>query len=215
MKNQRENLLTLIGDGVEKVISFLPHIPINNTTILTSDDHKFIADEVCYRIVGESSYRWDSVTSYYPTLCFKFKEITYQRPARVSQIRLKYYKTSQDMTDEDVSSLKSRVESIVGFTYNYGELRVNFVSKDKRVKSTLFVETKDDARNLLNSLCRYVETDWSEDDLTYTQGKKRDSITKRKIPLDNVNTHGNVYNEAFQLKLFRVLSYQQEIRSIE
>jgi hypothetical protein len=201
--NHRDEIIQLIQDAVEGVISANKNVysSFGDKNEIT----KYIADEVCNRIVGESYYRWDSVTSYYPTIIFKFKEEGEQRPLRHSQIKLRYNKLSQDITDQDVEEIKQEVQRIAGLSYNYGDLRVNFVSKSKHTKTTIFVSTEDEAIRLLVALCKVAKIEWSSHDLTYTKGRRRLSITRRSLPLSGVLPYENAYNETFTIKLFRVV----------
>ena len=43
---------------------------------------KIIASEVSLQIVGESYYKWDSTSRYYPTLIIIFKEMNTEQKAR-------------------------------------------------------------------------------------------------------------------------------------
>lgn len=45
-----------------------------------------IAQEVSLGVVGESYYKWDSVSTYYPTITFLFKETETSQYPRRSQV---------------------------------------------------------------------------------------------------------------------------------
>jgi len=56
--------------------------------------------------------------------------------------------------NEDIEHLKEELEQISKLTYNHGKVRANFVSMDKSCKTTLFVEKKETALLLLETLCK-------------------------------------------------------------
>ncbi len=206
-KDNYESIVQLVADGVRKVIKAADDIQKTHTVLLDSnlkEISKTISNEVAAKIVGESWAKWDSVTSFYPTLVFIMKEDSDQEPSRRAQIKLRYYKTSDEITDLDIGILKTKAALLKGFSYNYGTLRVNFVSKDKKIKTTLYVSTKEEAVKVLNKFADLANFRWGEEDLTITQGPRRDSITRRTTPLDGINTFVDNYNSTFVVKMFRV-----------
>lgn len=49
-----------------------------------------VSDQVALKVVGESYYKWNSVSSFYPTVVFIFREVeTLHRPKR-TQIKTRY-----------------------------------------------------------------------------------------------------------------------------
>lgn len=58
-----------------------------------SDLIKEIAQEVSLQVVGESYYKWDSISTYYPTITFLFKEQGVSQYPRKSQIKLRLSKS--------------------------------------------------------------------------------------------------------------------------
>jgi hypothetical protein len=56
--------------------------------------------------VGESYFRFDSVSTYFPTVTFLFKETGTTPYAKRSQLKLKLKKRNEELTDQDVKSLK-------------------------------------------------------------------------------------------------------------
>lgn len=87
---------------------------INKFTGTKIDDvNKFLNDkdkglpfilqtEVTANIVGESYAKWDSISMYFPSVVFTFVEVTENNKSRRSQIKVRYNKTSQEMTDTDL-----------------------------------------------------------------------------------------------------------------
>lgn len=63
-------------------------------------------------IVGESYIKYDSATSYFPTLVFKFKPVDKLLKYNYSQIKIRYYKKPDDISDTDVLTLKQKIDEI-------------------------------------------------------------------------------------------------------
>ena len=59
--------------------------------------------EVSLQIVGESYYRWDSTSTYFPTLTFLFKEVeaSQYKSTRRSQIKVRLNKRNEDLTNKN------------------------------------------------------------------------------------------------------------------
>jgi ElaB/YqjD/DUF883 family membrane-anchored ribosome-binding protein len=180
-----DQIVNLITEGTEKTIPL-------------------IGNDVTNKIVGESYSRWNSIISFYPTIVFIMKEDKEGMAGRRAQVKLRYYKKSEDITEEDIHLLKQKAQDLAGFSYHYGDLRVNFVSKNKQTKTTLYVFDRSDASRVLNAFCDLVNQIWDEDDLTYTQGSRRLPITRRTSVLDNINPFIVNYNEVFKMKLFKI-----------
>ena len=94
-----------------------------------------IAEEVSLQVVGESYFKWDSTCTFFPTITFLFKELnTYQYPRR-SQIKVRYGKRNEEITDEDIRKLKEKSVLLLSQQYSYGTERYNYISSDKRFKT--------------------------------------------------------------------------------
>ncbi len=129
-----------------------------------------IATEVSLNIVGESYLRWDSTCSYYPTISFIFIEETSRNVPRRSQIRLRAPKLGIEWTDQDVNNLKSKVLKNTNLTYNYGVCRGNYVSADKRLKTTVFGENEIEIENILTKTFSIIGENFNKELLTLTKG---------------------------------------------
>jgi uncharacterized protein YoxC len=164
----------------------------------------FISDLVSNKIVGESYSRWNSTVSFFPTIVFIMKEDTDELNCRRAQIKLRYYKRSEEITEQDIMDLKEKAKELGNFSYKYGILRVNFVSKNKQTKTTIYAFDKQEALRVLTCLCAFVGVSWDENDLTYTLGNRRDSITRRSSSLDNIEPKTDNYNAVFKLTIFKV-----------
>ncbi len=176
-KGQVLPLLSSIGAGVAEIVGSTTYISDIVTQILTEvkllpkrfeelleeqikefksylDEWKRIlikevAQEVSLQIVGESYYRWDSVTTYFPTITFLFKEVGVSQYARKSQIKLRLLKRNEDLTTSDIDDLKKSCDAILNSTYCYGTQRFHYVSSDKRFKSTVFGKNTSQIKALL------------------------------------------------------------------
>ena len=144
-----------------------------------------ISEEVSLKIVGESYYKWNNTSSFYPTLVLKFKETEVFNKARVTQLKLKLRYTSSELTDAQIKQLANKLIKLKGLSYLHGPIRGNFVSKDKRFKTTVFASSEGEIENLLKSVLELVEEPFIRQNLSITFGRKRDSITRRTEPLGN------------------------------
>lgn len=57
-----------------------------------------LAEEMSLQMGGESYYKWDSVTTYFPTFTFLFREAGVSQYARKSQIKLRLSIRNEDLT---------------------------------------------------------------------------------------------------------------------
>lgn len=77
-----------------------------------------IAQEVSLQIVGESYYKWDSVSTYFPTVTFLFKEQEVSQKPRRSQIKLRLPKKNEELTSDDIKKLKANCVDKKSLTKN-------------------------------------------------------------------------------------------------
>lgn len=164
-----------------------------------------ISNDVANKIVGESWSKTNGTTSFYPTIVFIMKEFQTDGTDRRAQIKLRYLKNPEDITDEDVGKLIIKAESLRDFSYFYGIKRINFVSKNKLIKTTLYVKEENEAYKVLDSFGKLVELEWDQSDITITDGGRRGSITRRNKPLINIEPFVENYNDVFKVKLYRVV----------
>ena len=100
-----------------------------------------VSDQLALKIVGESYYKWNSVSSFYPPVVFIFREKNVTNRRRKSQIKARLSVRTKDLTDEMIRRLRERAEALAGPTYNHGVVRGNYVSSDKRFKTTVYRQT--------------------------------------------------------------------------
>lgn len=172
---------------------------------IEEESNKFIektALEVSQLIVGESYYKWDSTSSYFPTIVFVFNEIVNAETPRRSQIKARLKKTSQELTTQDIEDLKKRVQKCKDWQYTYGLVRANYVSADKRWKSTVFIEKEDQATSIFEKIGEIIEEKINPKLISYTTLKeKRPRITTRTTPLAEKGLNPSNYNSVFPLRL--------------
>ena len=164
-----------------------------------------IAHEVSLHVVGESYYKWDSVSTYYPTITFLFKETETSQYPRRSQVKIRLNKKNQEITEKDIIILKTKSIQLLNQTYTYGQNRYNYVSKDKRFKTTLFGSDTKEIKNLLNNLLSIIDDPFEEKNLSLTINRNRQNLTKRQKSLSSIKPNLINYQTIFPLKLFKIV----------
>ena len=161
-----------------------------------------LTNEVCQNIVGESYYKWDALACFYPTIVFVFVEQTQNNKPRKAQIKLRLKQTSASITENDVAALITRAEACAGLSYTYGNARGNYVSLDKRFKTTIFAKDEASLNAVLNKVLGVILEPFDPALLSITNtGSKRPSINKRLTALHAVGVNNTNYNENFSLGL--------------
>ena len=172
---------------------------------IQEESKKFIektALEVSQLIVGESYYKWDSTSSYFPTVIFVFNEMVEAETPRRSQIKARLKKTSQELTDDDIEQLKKRVQQYKEWKYSYGSVRANYVSSDKRWKSTVFASQQSEARSVFQTVGKILDEEIDFKLISFTSlEKKRPRITTRTTPLAGKGLNLSNYDSVFTLQL--------------
>lgn len=161
---------------------------------------KELAEEVSLQVVGESYYKWDSVTTYFPTITFLFKEEGVSQYARRSQIKLRLSKRNEDLTDLDIKSLKQGCTALLNASYCYGTQRFNYVSSDKRFKTTVFGTNSSQIKSLFKSLFKVINEPFEERNLSITSSRARINQTKRSSVLGGVGLNTFSYGTSFNVK---------------
>jgi hypothetical protein len=176
-----------------------------------------LATEVSLLIVGESYLKWDSTSSYFPTLIFVFNEIVSGGTPRRSQIKTRLRKRSDELTPSDLENLRRKLLNYEDLTYMYGGCRANYVSADKRWRTSVFTESKEVAKELYKKLGEILDEPVDYDLLSFTTSvKRRPRITMREHPIGDVGLNPITYDAVFPLKLRRaVLLLNNAERPIE
>ena len=164
-----------------------------------------IAQEVSLQIVGESYYKWNSVSTYFPTLTFLFKEQKVSQKPRRSQIKLRLPKKNEELTSEDIKSLKSKCVTILNKTYRYGTQRYNYVSSDKRFKTTVFGQNSAEIKDLFKSIFEIIGEPFEVENLSITDQINRVNKTKRSVPLSTIEPNKINYQEDFKVEFYKAV----------
>lgn len=165
-----------------------------------------VATEVSLLIVGESYLKWDSTSSYFPTLIFVFNEIVSGGTPRRSQIKTRLKKRSEELTADDLEILRTRLLDYADLSYMYGGCRANYVSSDKRWRTSVFTENKEVAKALYTELGKILEEPVDFDLLSFTTSvKRRPRITIRETPIGDIDLNPITYDAVFPLKLRRAV----------
>ena len=135
------------------------------------------------QVVGESYYRYDSTHTYNPTVVFKFREVGASTYPRVSQIKLRYPNSNQELEENEVLRLRQGCQKAVGLQYEYGTERCNYVAPRGRSKTTIFAAERSSAERVLTSLLPLVEDAFDPDYLSVTIDRKRPNLSARRLRL--------------------------------
>jgi hypothetical protein len=92
-------------------------------------------NSICSSIVGESFVKFDSNSTYYPTLIFKFVSTEKLETKRYSQIQIRFLKKPDEINHEEVQSLKNKTKSLKNLSYFPGPLRCNYVAAQRMFKT--------------------------------------------------------------------------------
>lgn len=164
-----------------------------------------VAQEVSLQIVGESYYRWDATSTYYPTLTFLFKEENTEQYPKRSQIKVRLNKKNEEVTDADISMLKRNCNKLINQRYTYGTDRYNYVSADKRYKTTVFGSNVSEIISLFTNLLSVLDEPFLERNLSITFGRNRINQTKRSKPLGDIKINEMDYQSSFSVKFYKAV----------
>ena len=162
-----------------------------------------ITNSVCENIVGESYSRWDSTSRYYPTIIFFFKEETDSNKIRRCQIKLRLKEKNEDISEVTIKTLKSAFNSLGSLSFTYGITRANYVSTDKRYKTTVFCDSRQDAEHVLTTLCNLVGDTYEARNLSITIERQRENTIKRTRVLSGTGLNSVDYGISFKVSLHR------------
>jgi hypothetical protein len=129
------------------------------------------AIETSLHVVGESYYRWDSVTTYFPTVTFLFREIGDTTYPRRSQIKVRLRQRNEELTELDIEKLKVSCQAVSTLRYTYGNTKINYVSSDKRFKTTMFAQDAPMAISILQNICDVIEEPFLERNISLIIGR--------------------------------------------
>jgi len=118
---------------------------------------KVALEVVSLLICGESWYKWDSTSSYFPTVVFIFNEDVEDATRRRTQIKARLKKKSDELTDADIEKLKRNVLVHKDWSYFYGSTKAYFVSAEKRWKTSIFVKDTGEAAPIFQTIGEIIE----------------------------------------------------------
>lgn len=164
-----------------------------------------VAEEFALRVVGASYSRWDNSSSYYPTVTFVFKEINVGSRPRSSQIKIRWLKDPNSITDQDISELRRRIETIKTLQYDHGPVRCNYVQNDKSWKTTIFAASRNDAHLVLENLSGILDQTIDLQQFSYTEAQRRTTYTRRNRPIDGMTPETIDYKTRFRVSFYRAV----------
>lgn len=206
-------VVNIINKTVDNILNHVKKLPQKFEKIIDKKIDKFkdflkewkkelikeIAEEVSLQIVGESYYKWDSTSTYYPTITFMFREIECGKLPRRCQIKMRLKKKNEELEDKDIEIIKTKALVLKNLKYNYGIQRYNYVSSDKRFKTTIFGEQTSEIKELLKTLFNVINEPFEEKNLSITQQRLRENLTKIKTALNNIQINNIDYNQKFKV----------------
>lgn len=164
-----------------------------------------VAEEVSLQVVGESYYRWDSVSTYFPTLSFLFREINVEAGPRRTQIKVRLKQRNQEIQDADVARIEASCASLDNLQYTYGTLRANYVNHDKRFKTTVFCQDVDNVDRVLKPICDVIGDPYERQNLSLTAARSRSNPHRRTTPIAGVGVNSVLYQTTIIVKLYKVV----------
>ena len=166
---------------------------------------KKVAEEVSLQIVGESYYRWDSVSTYFPTLSFSLTLICVRLGPCSTLISRKMKERNEQVGEVEIRRLKSSCASLSSLMYTYGTVRANCVNHDKRFKTTVFCKDYPNVEGVLQPICRVIDDPYERRNLSLTTERDRSNSTRRTTPLAGVPPNTVNYQTTIVVKLYKVV----------
>jgi len=163
------------------------------------------SERVADKVVGESFARYNNTTSFYPTLIVVCLEKKQGPNKRRCQFKIKFNKLPDEITERDISDLKKHFSELKTHYINVGNMRATYVSSDKKFKNVLFVKEEKDAKDFFKFILPLVGREYDEKCFSFTTGRDRTSITRRKDPLSKLEPQTVNYREPFHAELYRVV----------
>ena len=146
-----------------------------------------IVEEICNSIVGETWYKWDGTTKYYPSIVFIFLEKGVSYPKK-AQVKTHLTKLNPGIQPSDflIDDLSKKIETnFNSFSYISGDFRCNFISKHKSSwKTTLFVKDFNQGEILLSKILDVLQENFDHSSLSGTSPRTRTQTFLEKYPTD-------------------------------
>ena len=199
LDKDKDALTQTLKDNQNAILQRFDHLWEKNKDAVTKD----ITTDVCESIVGQSYIKWDSTNSYFPTIVFKFVNQEKKSEKLSSQISVRFPIEADKVTDTDINALKAQMEQNANLSYLSGKLRLNYVSKQKRWKTTLFCLTKDEGIRVLTQICLFSKEDFDLNQLSVTEKNLRNSVTRRGSSLRKIAVNSQTDYSTGKLTLKR------------
>lgn len=152
---------------------------------------------VTEQVVGESFYRYDTMSTYYLTIIFLFNCDGIARHYVRSQIKVRLPLKPEEITNATIAELKRKVSGITNLSYNYGDIRLNYLSCNKTFKTVINVRDETEGINVLRTICEYIDAEFNEENVTKTTGPRRENVIRRTTgigkykPMQRVRIYGH------------------------
>ena len=163
---------------------------------------KTIASETSLAVINEPYYRYDAISCYHPTLVFIFYEVNSVNKPKRAQIKLRLKETTEEISSARIAEIKRIIEKTSNLTFMAGNTRANYVSEDKRMKTSIYCQDVDSAKFILNKVLTIISDKFNENLLSITtNGTNRPNLSKRKTALAGIGLNAENYNKSFKEKL--------------
>nr|YP_010933429.1 hypothetical protein RMD90_pgp030 [Streptosarcina arenaria]YP_010933451.1 hypothetical protein RMD90_pgp008 [Streptosarcina arenaria]WKT08830.1 hypothetical protein [Streptosarcina arenaria]WKT08831.1 hypothetical protein [Streptosarcina arenaria] len=208
IESEGEATRALIRESTDSILDAIGELPSKVRDAVREEFEglsEHVSELVASKIVGQSYYRWDSTSSYYPTVQVNFVEQNVQVRPRRTQVSVRLPVRTEQVTEQVIAQLRSRFAAREGFHYAHGTLRATYVQTDKTFKTQVRVADRDQARSLLEFVLYATDQLFHPALLSYTEGPQRPGVTRRTQPLDGIPTAQQDYNVVFLFQLYRAV----------
>lgn len=166
---------------------------------------KTIAYEASLAIIGEPYSRYDAISCYYSTLTFIFYEENAKLKPSRAQIKLRLLEKTEDLTEASIEILKKKVYNRSNLSFMAGNTRANYVSADKRMKTSIYAKDASNAKIILSKVLNIISDKFDKSLLSITtNATNRPVLSKRKTNIGNIGLNSVNYNESFKVKFHHV-----------
>ena len=130
--------------------------------------------------------------SLYPTMMFIFREVNVSRK---SQVKTRISVQTKDLTHQMLHELREKAEALAGLPYNHEIVRGNYISSDKRFKTTIYGQTNPETIHLFERILPVIEEPFQQNSLSYTFGP----VTRRNNRIPGLRSNFSLidYNLVF------------------
>lgn len=97
-----------------------------------------------------------------PTLIFRFKTNGKQEKRKYSQMKLRFNYQTNEITEEMINKLRSKLIELSNLTYMSGQLPCVYIGKNRLFKTTIFSNSKETVIELLKQLMPLTNTTFIE-----------------------------------------------------